>query len=159
MGDRGPLPTDPDILELRGSRLSSNREINVEKEQKKPKCPRHLGKHGKRKWKEIVADLEVRGILSKSWESSLELLAMAYERMMRLEEELGEDPSSWTKTTEKGYPVIDPLVSVRNQAASEYLKLLDRFGCSPATRIKAKGAGKPGRKSGVASRQRGKAAS
>ena len=154
MGDRGPQPEDPDILKLRGSRAAEKREIPVSEDSPPPKMPTKLGKHAKRKWKEMAADLQRRGFFDSTYASSLELLCLAYERMVTADEAIGKSTSKWTSTTDKGYPVLDPLFAVRNQAEATYLKLLDMFGCSPGTRLKAK-SGKPGRKSGVSSRDRG----
>lgn len=154
MGDRGPLPEDPDILSLRGSRAATKREIPVSEEMSRPKMPPKLGKYGTKIWKEVVADLERRKILDETYGPGLELLAKAYQRYRTADDAIGDNASKWTGCTDKGYEYPNPLHAVRDKAEATYLKLLDRFGCSgPVMRLKTK-SGKPGRKSGVSSRDR-----
>ena len=62
MGDRGPLPTDYEILKLRGSRAATKRDVPVSENAVPPKIPSDLGKIAKKKWKEITADLKRRGL-------------------------------------------------------------------------------------------------
>lgn len=154
MGDRGPLPEDPDILKLRGSRCADKREIPISENAPPPKLPQKLGKYGKKLWQEVVADLTRRQLLDASYGPGLELLARAYQRYRVADDALGDKAAGWKSSTDKGYEYPNPLHAIRDKAEATYLKLLDRFGCSgPAVRLKSKSS-KPGRKPGVSSRDR-----
>lgn len=159
MGERGPPKTPLHILEMRGSRLATDRKNEVAANKSKLKCPPKLGKHGKKKWKEIVADLEEREINSTTWGSALELLASLWERIALLSESLGDDPRRWKGMTDKGYEYIDPLVAERDKLEAQYLKMLKEFGLTPCSKSDVKGSKVPAKNSGVSARNRGEKAS
>lgn len=131
MAGRRPVPTE--IKKMTGN--PGKRKLN-ENEPKPaliaPKMPRHLNESAQREWKRIVKELRAMNLLTHADGDSIALYASSYALWIEASAKLASE--GMVVYTEKGYPVLNPHLSVINSAVRTMKALLIEFGMTPAAR-------------------------
>lgn len=101
-----------------------------------PKCPKYLKGEARREWGRIVDELNRLGVLSSVDRASIEIYCEAYAtwRHARAQAQ-GEDAIT---TSEKGFQMQSPWVSIANTAAAQMQKFLSEYGLTASSRAKVK---------------------
>ncbi|PCJ18014.1 MAG: phage terminase small subunit P27 family [Candidatus Cloacimonadota bacterium] len=99
-----------------------------------PKCPKILGREGKKEWKKITKHLESLQLISNLDETALMLYCRAYENYIQAEQNINQEGN--IATSEKGVSYI----STNAQLSAMYFKqmktILVEFGMTPSARAK-----------------------
>jgi P27 family predicted phage terminase small subunit len=102
-----------------------------------PECPKYLKGEARREWKRITQELANLRVISAADRVSIELYCDAYARWRYAREQI-EDDSSMIMTTEKGYQIQSPWVSIANGAVAQMQKFLSEYGLTASSRAKVK---------------------
>jgi P27 family predicted phage terminase small subunit len=93
---------------------------------------------GARKWRELAEHLASRGCLTNVDRQNLEAYCMAYETMLKADEEIKNYGSPVMQKNNGDY-VTHPAVTVYNTTASTMIKFGTILGLDPASRSKIEG--------------------
>jgi P27 family predicted phage terminase small subunit len=99
-----------------------------------PVCPEWLDDLAKEEWSHAVSVLRDMGLLTKADQSSLIAYVESWSEYRHACKELETNGSFFTSTS--GYPMPSPWVAIKRAAKKEVLSWSDRFGMSPAARVK-----------------------
>ncbi len=97
-----------------------------------PPAPEELGDVGREYWERVAGQLVEHGILTALHLDSLRVLCETYEEYRTLADELRDNPSARTFTTESGYEGESPKVRMRDRALAAIQKLWSKFGLTPS---------------------------
>lgn len=117
-------------------------EPEPEKIQEAPKPPAHLGKYGKKKWKDLAGRLSEEGLLTVLDVEALEMLCEMYDQYRAAKDAVYQP--LWSDGKRRKRSLEEYLAthsfqtqteySAMNRHYAEYIKLLKEFGMSPAAR-------------------------
>ena len=134
----GPPPKPTRLKQLAGNpgkRALNKHEPKPPKPDRPPYAPRHLNDDAKREWRRIIKILMQLGLYTDVDYAALAMYCQAWGRWIhaeRMVEELGEVLLS----TQTGNYYQNPWYHVANKAWDQMLKMLSRFGLSPADRAR-----------------------
>jgi len=133
-----------------------------------PACPAYLKKAARKEWHNIAGKLHAVGLLTEVDHAALEVYCSYYQQWVEADRELArlerehrdalkrrrKDPRSkeplpsngMVAVTSNGNAIMEPMLSVKKQAAEMMLKCAAEFGMSPATRARLSGEGVSGKK-------------
>lgn len=133
MGQRGPTPKPTNIKKLHGT-YRADRAPKAEPKPKveAPTCPSWLHVEAKREWKRIIDKLEKLGLVTELDRAPLAGYCQAYAEWWKMCKEV--EKHGEVHTTDKGYPVQRPEVSMRDKAWDRMLKSAREFGFTPSAR-------------------------
>ena len=136
MGLRGPAPKPTSIKIQEGNpgkqRLNEN---EPEFEARIPKCPAHLDKVAKKRWRELAPMLFKARVLTEADQTALANLCQVYSTHASAQKMLNE--SSILIKTQSGYLQVNPLHSVIMQCIEAENKLCREFGLTPSSRSRS----------------------
>lgn len=98
----------------------------------KPKMPSHLGEKAQREWRRVVREVSAMKILTSADADALALYCQTYQRWVEASEKIDEE--GMVVTTDNGYPVMSPYITIVNQCIKTMQRLLTEFGMTPASR-------------------------
>ncbi len=119
-----------------------------------PPCPKDLCKVGKKKWAELVKELDAAGILTKLDGDVLRDYVLAYVEEQQAREMLAASGNPFVLSSETtGAIYINPIRHIINKARDQMVRLRQELGLAPVSRTRLKiAATKP--TAGVVSRDR-----
>lgn len=135
MAGRRPKPTA--IKELTGN--PGKRPLNDEEPEPElalPECPKHLGKHARKEWKRVAAELHSLGLLTRIDRAALAGYCQAWERWVAASEQLQKFGA--VIKTPTGYPIQNPYLAIANTALDQVRKFAVEFGMTPSSRSRVK---------------------
>jgi len=130
---RAPKPT---VLEIAEGR-PGHRPLNPGEPQFEcviPKCPAHLSKEAKKKWRELAPMLLKARVLTEADQIALGNLCQAYATMANAQDLLNK--SSILIKTQSGYLQQSPLFSIITTSMEMINKLCREFGLTPSARTR-----------------------
>jgi P27 family predicted phage terminase small subunit len=126
MGKRGPAKTPTQKLDARGSWVAKTRKKEPPANPGHPECPKWLTGEAREQWDRMIADLEPRKLLSKSYRESLALFCEAWGEFVDLVGKIAK------------LVVVDAeymsLVRLKNAAAERVNRMGQQFGYSPSAK-------------------------
>lgn len=144
MAARGPAPTPTAKLKLRGSWRAKERPGEPAPAAKAPPCPDWLPDEAKAEWSRQVKQLLAMGVIAEVDRALLAAYCEAWAEFVKASGELATE--ELVRLTDKGYPVANPLVSIRNAAVERMVRIAAQFGFSPSARARVKAVDKSERK-------------
>ncbi len=99
-----------------------------------PDPPEHLGEIGKAKWRELSAELDRLGILTVVDTDALLVYCDAYETYIDAKAQVDDPDQGAVVFTDKGNPIQNPWLSIKNQALERMMKVMAEFGMTPSSR-------------------------
>jgi P27 family predicted phage terminase small subunit len=96
--------------------------------------PEWLGELGRRKWVELLAELDEEGLIKAVDREALACYCEAVEELATAKKTLAEEGSTFT--TEKGYVGQHPAVAIKNKAVARVRQFALEFGLTPAARAR-----------------------
>ena len=147
MGKRGPKPTPTPILKLRGSWRGKDRP-DADLEPNLPKMPACLSVAAKKRWKEVVPELDALGVLQRVDETILAMYCMDYveywaahdeiaklkSQFISVGREMGKDENGKDIVKKAGRVRVHPLLAIRDAADARMRKSCGELGMGPASR-------------------------
>jgi len=136
MRGRTPLPSA--IKDLRGNpgkRALNKHEPKPPAPDRVPYAPRHLNDDAKREWRRIIKVLLSLGLYTEVDYAALAMYCQAWGRWIRAERMVIEK-GEVLLSTQTGNYYQNPWFHVANRAWDQMLKMLSRFGLSPADRTR-----------------------
>src|SRR5262245_28250904 len=133
MGRRGSAPKPTILKVLAGN--PGKRPLNANEPKPtagKPKCPAWLDAEAKRKWRELVPELDRIGLLTVVDGDALAVYCEAWSCFRRACESLTVNGDTFT--TDNGYLMPRPEVAIRNAARDTLKKFAALFGLDPSSR-------------------------
>ena len=144
-----------------GKRSLPEKEPAPSIEIKSPICPAYLKGPARQEWNRIVPELHRLGLLTVIDQAAIEVYCSYFQQWKEAEAELArmrrefrdalkrrkKDPRSKEKlpsnglvaTTSNGNSIMEPMLSVKKQAAEMMHKFLIEFGMTPASRTRTAG--------------------
>lgn len=98
-----------------------------------PRPPRTLGPIGRRRWYRVGRVLERMRVMTDADLTALELLCLAYERMIAATEAARQEGLVIMGAKQ---PIVNPNVTIAQRAANEIRLLLGEFGLTPSSRTR-----------------------
>lgn len=148
MGARGPAPTHPAILRLRGSDRAERRGPVPEGDGKKPSCPSWLKPDGRKLFRSLARQLHGMGVLERVDAGALARYSRLFVRWLKLEEFIEENGQTYVrrgKPTEKEPkgPIVEvklwPQAREARNLSEKLLQLEREFGLTPGGRTRLAG--------------------
>lgn len=96
-----------------------------------PDMPKGMSADAKKEWKRIAPVLYDMGVLSTIDTAALEAYCECYARWRKAERELAKSSMVYMA---KGYPILNPYLSIANKAMVEMRRFMQEFGITPASR-------------------------
>lgn len=131
MRGRRPLPTAMKVL--RGN--PGKRPLNAAEPvvpAKVPLCPAHLDAEAKREWRRVVRELKRAGLLTSIDRAALAAYCQVWSRWVTAEIKVRE--AGTVVRSPKGFPMLNPYLSVANRAMGQMRAFLTEFGMTPSSR-------------------------
>jgi P27 family predicted phage terminase small subunit len=91
-----------------------------------------MDREAKAEWRRIVPELEAVGLLTAVDHALLEAYCVTYSRWLDAHRQAKLEVT----LTEKGYPVVDPMVGVEQKYLAQLKTLAAEFGMSPSARTR-----------------------
>jgi P27 family predicted phage terminase small subunit len=132
MGQRGPAPLSPEVLQSRGSRSPNRRRREPMPKRGLPRCPQWLSKEAKAKWKALVPELDRLGLLTILDGENLSVLCEAWSEFRQSTEVLAAEGRYVTNAA--GTRVSHPAVGQQRSAWKTIKDYSALFGLNPAAR-------------------------
>jgi P27 family predicted phage terminase small subunit len=135
MGHRGP-PPKPTALKLIAGNPGKKA---LPKDEPKPKVelpskPRHLTTEASSEWDRLAPVLMRLKLLTRLDRAAFAAYCQAWARHVEAEEQLAK--ASALAFTHNGYPIVNPWLTISNQAVEQMRKFLGEFGLTPAARTR-----------------------
>lgn len=129
MAKTGRQKTREKTLQLRGSRHAGKRAEAANPRPGMPKMPDWLDELGQQEWRRIVPPLAKRRILTAGDASGLAMICQAHSVFVTQSKRLQ------VMQTDNSTPMdLRRVASIASDAHKSYLRGLEAFGCTPATR-------------------------
>jgi P27 family predicted phage terminase small subunit len=96
--------------------------------------PERLGKYGKEEWNRVIGILKSTGAITELDTSALFVLCYEWQVYNEAKDEVERDGK--TITSQSGYPMINPMETIRGQSYGRWKEMLVQFGMSPSSRSK-----------------------
>lgn len=105
---------------------------------KRPPKPRHLTGEAAKEWRRIVPLLLGMRVLSEADRAAVAMYCQAWARWVAAEEQIAALAASdqLVTSTENGYPVASPWLSISSNAAKQLKSLAAELGLTPSARSK-----------------------
>lgn len=136
MRGRPPKPTELKLLQ--GN--PGHRQIDAADEPQPragiPIPPPHLNKEARLQWFRWCDELKHMRVITMAERETLAIMCDTWARYLKAEAAI-ENHGLLIKSP-KGYPIQNPALSIRNQAAKELLRFAIEFGLTPAARTRVK---------------------
>jgi P27 family predicted phage terminase small subunit len=135
---RGRPPTPTDLKILRGN--PGHRKLDAADEPQPtagiPEPPAHLSKEARGHWFRMAPELAKMRVLTMADREGLAILCDAWARYVMAEKAV--EKHGLLIKSPSGYPIQNPALAIRNQAAKEMRGWLNEFGLTPAARTRVK---------------------
>jgi len=133
---RGPKPTPTKVLEMRGSWRAKHRRKKGEfsPEPGLPDCPEWLAGEARELFQALASDLNKHGIITKL--DGLTLAHMCEAHCVFLKERARVLREGTVLRSKSGYSYQNPRCAVMNKAQAAFMAGVQRFGLSPADRVR-----------------------
>ena len=129
MGLRGPNRLSKETLSLRGSPLANRPDETVPTEAAaeipRIPCPQHLGKHGRKLWRETEPELRKRGVLSKV---ALTTLCVTWDDFLLAKAVVDSYHGKLDYVLPNGIKTTEPCVKRKTDAWARVVKAANVFG-------------------------------
>lgn len=140
LGKRGPQPK-PTVLKVLegnpGKRKLNQSEPTPPKAMSVPRPPKRLLPAARAEWKRLAPMLVTLGVVTEAdWPAFTEL-CQCYAYYLAVDERITQEGSAGaykTQTTDSGYEMKHPLLSIRQQHLDAWRRALADFGLTPASR-------------------------
>ena len=132
----GPRPTPTKLLKLRGSWRAKTRNGEPEPEVCIPDRPTFLCEIALAEWDAVTHELETMGTAAKVDHATVESYCVVYARWRNAEAALAEQGT--VVKSPNGYPILNPNLSVANEALRQMRAFAAELGLSPAARTRIK---------------------
>jgi len=137
MGRRGPQKTPTKILKQRGSPEAKRRKNEPEPGPGRPKCPQWMNSEGKKRWKELMPQLEAMGLLTEADKGLYVRYCQTYGRWVEMEQWLSAEGAEYVRTNKMkmttGVTLMPHVFEVR-KISEDLTKMEREMGLSPASR-------------------------
>lgn len=135
MGARGPKPTPTATLEARGSWRANTRTGEPKPQRGAPKCPTWLDTEAKKKWRELVPELERLGLVTIVDGDALSAYCQAWAEFMIATKTIKKD-GRYLRMGKSGYLAPHPAVAQQRSAWQAIKMFAALFGLDPADRAR-----------------------
>lgn len=117
-----------------------------------PQCPDHLDPEASVEWTRLAAELHALGILTRIDRAVLAAYCQTWSRWCAAERKVTEQGT--IVKSPNGYPIINPYLSVANEALRQLRAFATELGLSPSSRSRVNLPDAPKKTIGVAKRAR-----
>ena len=134
----GPPPKPTALKKLAGNpgkRALNPAEPKPPTPDRPPYAPRHLNDDAKKEWRRMVKVLMGMGLYTEADQAALAMYCQAWGRWIHAERMVEEDGEVLV-SSETGNYYQNPWFHVANKAWDQMLRMLGRFGLSPADRAR-----------------------
>ena len=131
MAGRRPKPTHLKLI----TGNPGKRPLNAQEAKPRvvaPKCPEELSPAAKAEWKRVSRQLLKLGLLCEIDRAALAAYCQAWGQWMDAVTQLQRTGA--VVKAPSGYPILNPYLTVANQAYAQMKAMLTEFGMSPASR-------------------------
>ena len=148
MGIRGPAPQPTALKLLKGN--PGKRPLLPDMfvpDKEAPPCPVHITGHAREHWDYICEELNRYGMLARTDMGQLALLCTTWARYVEAEEMIAmaadQAPASkgWLQKRDGAGLTVAPWLRVSRDAIDQYTRLAQKFGLSPADRVRVQASG------------------
>lgn len=130
MKGRKPIPNELHIL--RGNPGKRPLPVRPRVASEVPPCPRHIDTEAKREWRRVTKELHASGMLAKIDRAALAAYCQSWSRWVEAEENTRK--AGLVVKTKNGHPMLNPYLTIANEAMRQMLKYLTEFGMTPSSR-------------------------
>lgn len=132
MSKPGPRPTPTPILKLRGSWRGKDRP-DADVEPNVPEMPKWLSIAAKKRWEQVVPELDALGVLQRVDDTILAMYCMDYVEWKDACDEIAKLKTQFIKQP-SGRVCNHPLLDIRDAADARLRKSCSELGMGPASR-------------------------
>lgn len=134
MGKRGPARTPTNILKMRGSWLADKRPDKDGLPSEKPRMPKRVAnkRYAKAFWKHNLQMFLDMGLMTRPDSVVYEQWCIVFHKMKVVEELI--DKMGGEICRERGRVVVNPACARYDRHETTWLRLADKFGCTPSAR-------------------------
>lgn len=137
MASPGPRPLPKNVRELRGSKrppTAADEAGEVDLPVEVPDPPDELTESERAVWTRTGKTLAGMRVISAADRDALVLYCRSWVEAEDAHAKILE--TDYIVKSPKGYPIINPWVSIRRKAEERCLKILEQFGMTPAARVR-----------------------
>lgn len=130
-------PRKPEKLnELQGNPGRRDRQDEVEASPEPPECPDWLNDEARAEWERVIPQLAESRLLARIDRAALVCYCQAWAKLREAHEIIDREGSTFS--TDKGYVVKHPAVTMANEAADQIRKFACEFGLTPLSRSRVR---------------------